>query len=320
MKRLLIGLFALAALHSTARAEYPERQIRVIVPFGAGGSIDVVARVIGTKMAEVLNVPVAVFNKPGAGGNIGASEIARSAPDGYSLLISGPTSLALSRSLAETPFKYPDDFTPISLTASAGYSILVGSNEPYKSLQELIDASKKDPKIIKIGVAAVGSGNHLAIEYLKSKTGLNGVSVNFPGNAGVATALLGGYINMAVDAASVALPYVKAGQMRALAVTSLSRSKLLPDIPTVAESNFPDFNFGFSVGFFAPKGTPAPIAEKLSRTIAEIVRSPEIKERLETLGYQVHGNTPSEFKVVIDEENSRVDKMVKDLRAHGLME
>ena len=290
---------------------YPARTVRVVVPFAPGGALDTVARLVSQKLAERLGQPFVVENKPGAANMIGNDLVAKAAPDGYTLLFAAAP-IALNQALGiKTPYDAQKDLAPISLVASGGVLVLVHPSTPYRTMQDIVQAAKASPNGLNYATAGVGSMPHLIGEGWKVQTGANLVHIGYKGSAqamqdavaGTVTVLLDGYIPSGAQ--------VHAGKLRAIAYGAPTRSALLPDVPTTAEQGFPELVGGGFFGLMAPAATPQPIIDKLYAAVREIIRQPEVRERLIKQGYEVHGSTPTEYAAYIRREIERWTPVVK---------
>jgi len=284
---LKLGLLCLAWIASSASAAdaYPSKSIRMVVPFNAGGTTDILARAIGQKLSEVFGQQVVVDNRAGAGGNIGADVVAKSAPDGYTLLMGTVGTHAINPSLyAKMPFDHLKDFVPITQVAAVSNVLVVHPSVPAKSVAELIALAKAKPGKLNFASSGNGTSIHLSGELFKTLTGVDMVHIPYKGSAPAITDLLGGQVNLMFDNLPSALPHIKTGKLRALGVTSSKRAPALPDAPTIAEAGVPGFEATSWFGVFAPAGTPAAIRERFARDMAKVLEMPVVKDRLATLG------------------------------------
>jgi tripartite-type tricarboxylate transporter receptor subunit TctC len=307
-----IVVAALSMSLNIARAEtFPSKPIHLIVPFAAGGGVDICARVIGQRMSESLGQPVIVENRPGAGAIVGVEYVARSAPDGYTIMMTtnGQTILP---SLYKLPFDAVKDFTPVSMAVSYPFLLVVNPSVPAKSLQELIGLAKAAPGHMNYGSAGVGTGPNLAMEMLKHDAGVNIVHVPYKGNGPVTVALLGGEIQMMLDTMAGPMPSIRAGKLRPIAITSAVRSALLPDVQTFKESGLPDYVFEGWNGVFAPAGTPDDIVERIRGEIVKALANPGVMQPLTELGYVAVGDTPQHFSAVVSEDTAKNAKIIAD--------
>jgi len=300
----------------TANADnYPSRSIRIVVPFAAGGTSDLVTRILGQALSTELKTPVVVDNRPGAGGNIGSELVAHSTPDGYTLLMGTVATHGINATLyKKMPFDPVKDFAPVSLVASTPSVLEVTPSLPVKSVQELIAYAKAHPGKLYFGSAGNGSSHHLAGELFDTMAHVKMTHVPYRGTAAAVTDTISGQVQVIFDTLPSAIPFVKSGRLRALAVTSPQRDPSLPDLPTISESGLPGYEVGSWYGLLAPAGTPAPIVEKLSKVVAQLVRRPDIKQKLLERGATPVGDTPAEFASYI---NSELKKWAPIVRASG---
>ncbi len=306
---------ALSMVAGTAQAQadaFPAKPIRIIVPFPAGGATDIAARVIADKMGLSWKQAVLVENRPGAGGNVGADFVAKSAPDGYTLVMGITGSHAINTSLyAKMPYDPVKDFEPVTQVAVVPNVIVVHPSVPARTLKELVDLAKRQPG--KYDYASLGSGTaaHLGMELFKTSAGIFMVHIPYRGSAPAVADLIGGQVQVMMDGLPSALPHVKAGRLRALAVTSQKRSPAAPDLPTIAESGYPGFYADAWSGLFAPRGTPRAIVDKLAAETQRILNLPDVRERFAGLGAEPVGSTPAEFAQHVQREIDKWARVVK---------
>jgi tripartite-type tricarboxylate transporter receptor subunit TctC len=305
---LLVCLPLVAAAQAS---DFPTKAIRIVVPFPPGGATDAAARLVAVKMAEHWGQPVLVDNRAGAGGNVGSELVAKSPADGYTLVMGVTGSHAINTSLyARMPYDPVADFVAISQVAVVPNVLVVHPSVPAKNLAELMALAKKEPG--KLNYASLGNGTaaHLGMEMLKSEAGVDITHVPYKGSAPAVSDLLAGQVQMMVDGLPSALPHVKAGKLRAIALTSLHRAPSLPDLPTIAET-YPGFYADAWSGLFAPKGTPQPVVDKLSAEVQRILKLPEVREKLAALGAEPVGSTQKEFTAHVKKEIGKWAKVVK---------
>ncbi len=313
--RLSVGAVLLACAGAVWAQSYPAKPIRFVAAFPAGGPSDIVARAIGKRMSEVLGQPVVVENRTGAGGNIGAEAVAKSAPDGYTVLLGG-SYLTIAPSLySKLPFDPEKDFAPIGLLVSNQYVLVTHPAVPARNTRELIRLAKSRPGQLNYGSAGIGSPPHLAGELLKTMAGIDANHVPYKGASPALVDLIGGHIDFYFGGISGTLPHVRSGKITALAVTSSRRSSQLPAMPTVAESALPGYDITTWFGLLAAAGTPREIVNKLNTVIVGIVNEPEMKSYLIGQGVDPVTNTPEQFAAYI---KSEVPKFAKIVRAAGI--
>ena len=308
-----ICLIALLACAGSAFAQaWPARPIKLIVPYPPGGSADILARAIGQKLADGIGQSVVIDNRPGAGTAIGAEAAARSAPDGYTIMLGTVSSHAINPAL-NPGLKYDPvkDFAPVSLVASIPFALLVHPSLPARSVQELIALAKTKPGALNFSSAGTGTSNHLAGELFKSMTGTYMVHIPYKGSAPALADLLSGQVNLMFDLVLTAQPHVKSGAARALAVTGLERSTALPGVPTAAESGVPGYEVSAWFGFFAPAGTPAAIVTALNAQTVKAMRLPDLRERLASQGADALTSTPEQFAAYVKDELNKWTRVVK---------
>jgi tripartite-type tricarboxylate transporter receptor subunit TctC len=305
---LLVCLPLVAAAQAS---DFPNKAIRIVVPFPPGGATDAAARLVAVKMSEHWGQPVLVDNRAGAGGNVGSELVAKSPADGYTLVMGVTGSHAINTSLySKMPYDPVADFVAISQVAVVPNVLVVHPSVPAKNLAELMALAKKEPG--KLNYASLGNGTaaHLGMEMLKSEAGVDITHVPYKGSAPAVSDLLAGQVQMMVDGLPSALPHVKAGKLRAIAITSLHRAPSLPDLPTIAET-YPGFYADAWSGLFAPKGTPQPVVDKLSAEVQRILKLPEVREKLAALGAEPVGSTQAEFAAHVKKEIGKWAKVVK---------
>ena len=303
------------AQSSEPASAYPSKPIRIIVPFAAGGPSDVMARALAQKLTQEWGQPVLVDNRTGASGIIGADAVAKSAPDGYTLLqaqVGDTISVSLYSKL---PYNFEKDFAPITLAGLTPFILVAHPSVTAKDLGELITQAKAKPGSFTFGSSGAGTASHLAGELLKSSAQIDITLVPYKGQAPATADLLGGQITMMFNNPITSLAQVKAGKLRALAVSTGKRFSQLPEVPTVAESGLPGFDVGFWLGLLAPAGTPRPIIDKLNAAMLKALRDPEVVQRLAGLGVEIIGNSPDEFARVIRSDIVKWGKVVRDTGA-----
>lgn len=311
-RRLFLALAATclsAALHAQT---YPTKPINLVVGFAPGGSADILARLVAQKLGVGLGQAVVVDNKPGAGATIAAAAVAGAAADGHTLLFA-------TSGHAGSPALYPKlgydsikAFAPITLVGTSPVVIVAPANKPYRNLRDLVTAAQKAPGTL--NYAAGGGGattTSLAAEFLKADTKIDMLQIPYKGSGPALTALLAGEVDLGFDIPSSALPHIKAGKLHAIAITSANRSAVLPDVPTVAESGLPGFEVNGWFGVLAPAGTPAATVARLNKDINDILRTPEVKEKLASLSVETGGGTPADFARLIARDTQRYGDAIR---------
>jgi tripartite-type tricarboxylate transporter receptor subunit TctC len=308
---LPLSLFLTAALPVHAQT-YPTKTVRLVVPFPPGGSLDIAGRLIAQKLTEMWGQTVVVENKPGAGGNIGADFVAKSPPDGYTILLGALSTHAVNPNLYKSmPYDAAKDFAPITLIAVTPNVLVVNASSPVNSAREFIAYAKANPGKLAFGSGSNGSAGHLAGELFKVETGTDAVHVPFKGGAPATQALLAGDTQFMFDNLANAMAQVKAGKLKALAVTTAQRSPLVPDLPTMAEAGLPGFDISTWYGLFAPAGTPPAIVAKWNADVTRILNSPDIRAKLVADGAEPSPNTPEQFAQMIARELTKYARIVK---------
>jgi tripartite-type tricarboxylate transporter receptor subunit TctC len=315
MKRMLVVLAALCALAPFAPAHaqpYPTKPIRMIAPYPPGGATDILARLISQGLTESLGVPVVVENKAGANGQIGHEFVAKAPPDGYTLLLGNSAALAVSISMYDKLTYDPiKDYAPITLAAQGALVMIVNPNVPASNLQEFLAWARSRDGKVSAGLAGVGAMHHLVTEQMRLQSGVSWINVPYKGSAPMVMDVLSGQVDFGIDNIPSSLPHIKAGKLRALAVTSAKRTPLLPDVPTLAEAGMPGIEAAAWHGVLAPAGTPPAIVAKLNAEIVKILRSPEMTKRLADLGLDPIGSSPQQFADFIASENVKWARIVK---------
>jgi tripartite-type tricarboxylate transporter receptor subunit TctC len=312
MLRWALGaLFAWFALGASAQS-YPDRTIRLVVPFPAAGTTDILAREVAQRLTEVLGQTVVVDNRPGAAGNIGSDLVAKSAPDGYTLLMGTVGTHAINPSLySKMPYDHVKDFVPVVLVAGVPNVLVVNPALPVNSVADLIKLAKDKPGRINFASSGSGTSIHLSGELFKTMAGVDMIHVPYKGSAAALTDLIGGQVQIMFDNLPSALPQIKAGRLRAIAVTSLKRASVLPDIPTINESGLPGFEASSWFGVLAPAGTPAPIVLRINAEVNQWLQSAAAREKLLSQGAEAAGGSPEQFANHIRAETEKWAKVVK---------
>jgi tripartite-type tricarboxylate transporter receptor subunit TctC len=307
---LMIGIVGSDAGPALAQ-RYPNKPIRIIVPFAAGGSVDALARVIGQQLSETFGQPIVVENRPGAGGNIGSDVVAKAAPDGYTIL-QNTVGLAIAPAIFRTlPFDTLSDFTPVTQLVATTLILVASPQLAAKSLPELIALAKSKSRDLNYGMSGVGNPLHLTMEMLKVATGIDIQAVPYRGDAPIMTALVAGEVQVAIVPLAIARPLIESGQIRALAVTRAQRSPVLPDVPTIGET-VPGFESTSWQGWFAPAKTPREIVELVQSGVAKALQVPDVLERLRTWTNEPVGSRPQEFDAYFKTEVAKFKKVVKE--------
>lgn len=295
----------------TLAQTFPAKPVKIVVPYPPGGTNDIVVRLLAQKLGDSMGQPFVVENKPGASGNLGAEQVARAAPDGYTLLLV-TTGHSIHPSLYKNlRYNIKTDLTPVSELTRGPMLVMVTPSLPYKTVQDVIAAAKAKPGSINFGSAGNGSSTHLAIELLSSMAGVKMTHIPYSGSAPAMADVMAGNAQLVMDLMFSALPQVNGGKLRAIAITGAKRSPLLPNVPTVAESGVPGFETLAWNGLMAPSSTPKPIIDKLNAEIHKALDAPEMKERLRAQGFEPSPGTPEQFGALIRSEIDRWAKVVK---------
>jgi tripartite-type tricarboxylate transporter receptor subunit TctC len=314
----LTALFFACLFSSAAAGAFPDKPVRFVVGFTPGGPSDILARALGQKLAEGWGKQVVIENRPGAGGNIAAEAVAKSLPDGYTWLLGNNSILATNQSLYRSlPYDPVKDFAPVVLVAIQPNILAVNPSLPVFSVSEFISYLKKNPGKTNFASTGAGAAAHLSGELFKALTGVEMVHVPYKGAQPALTDLIAGQVQVMFATSASVVPYVKAGRLRALAVTSARRSPSLPDLPTVAEAGVPGFESTTWHGVVVPAGTPMDVVELINGKINSVLEEKELKERLLNLGAETAGGTPQEFASYIAREIPKWEKIVKDSGARA---
>ena len=314
-RRLALALcaaLALAPAHALAQADYPTKPIKFIVPAAAGGPTDLTARLIAQEMAKTLGQPVVVEPKPGAGGNVGADFVAKSAPDGYTILMATIGTHAINQTLYKSlPFDPIKDFAPVSQVVQYPLIFVVNPSVPANNVQEFITYARANPGKLNRASGGSGTSMHLSGELFRSMTNLDLPHIPYKGSAPALNDLVGGQVQLMFDSMMTALPLVKGGKLRALGVTGEKRSPVVPDLPTIAEQGVTGYSAVGWIGVVAPAKTPVEIVRRLSGAVAAAVKNPAVSERLAAQAAEPVGSTPEEFAAFIKSETAKWEKAVK---------
>ena len=311
MLRFFIALLAFAVQGALAQG-YPSKPIHLIVPFPPGGPTDIVGRLVAQKLSEGFGQPVVVDNRPGAGGTVGSTAAAKSAPDGYTLLYGSTSTLAIAPSLYhDLAYDPRSAFAPISLVSRGAIIAAVNAQLPARTLQEFIALAKKSPGMLSYASAGSGTPPHLAAELFKSIAGVDLLHVPYKGGAPAINDLVGGQVQAIFEGEVVLLPHIKSGRVRALAISGAKRDPALPDVPTFAQAGLPQYDAYFWSGLVAPGGTPADIVGKLNAVLVRALNTAEVREALLRQGLEPAGTTPAEFAAFIGSEVERWGRVAK---------
>ena len=309
---IIAGILALVSVAAAADDPYPSKPLRIIVQFGAGTSTDIVARIVGQKLSESLGQSVVIENKVGAGGILGTELAAKAKPDGYTIVMAVSSVFVIDPTLyAKLPFDVLRDFTPITMLVTVPQTLVVPQGGP-KTVRELVEQARAHPGQLGYASLGVGSTNQLTTVMFASTVGIDLIHVPFKGSAEAATQVIGGTVPMMFDALPAVLTPVRAGKLRALALSSAKRSPLVPDVPTLAEAGYPGIEALGWIGMAAPAGTPTAIIDRLNHEIAAILHDPEVRPRLEEMGFTPLGDSPQASRKFIEDEIVKWGKAVRD--------
>lgn len=312
MKALLLALIAAASLVHAQEPAYPSHAVKIVVPFAPGGATDITARLVGERLSAKWGQPVVIENHPGAGGNVGSDIVAKAKPDGYTLLVGVTGSHAINTSLMKSmPYHPLRDFEPLTLATVYPNAIVVNAKVPASTLPELIALAKADPTGLSYGSDGNGTASHLTMELLKSKGNFKMTHVPYKGGGPMVTDLVGGQIQVGITGLPAVQQHVKAGTLKLIAVTTAQRMPAYPTFPTVAEQGFPGFAAPPWAGFFAPKGTPQPIVAKVSADLVEVMKLPDVQQKMQDIGSQLVPNSPAEFRKFVEDEIAKWNEAVK---------
>jgi tripartite-type tricarboxylate transporter receptor subunit TctC len=308
-------LLVTASISAAVAQGYPNKPIRLVVTFPAGGGADFVARAIAPKLSEALGQPVVIDNRAGANGGIGNEIVAKSPPDGYTLLLGAAGALTIAPHLYEKlPFDTFKDFDPVSLVGSSPFILTVNPSVPASSLQELTALAKAKPATLNFGSSGTGGAPHLAGELYKSLAGVNLVHVPYKGLAPAITDLLGGQVQVLFADVGLVAPHIKAGKLKALAVTGTQRSSAVPDIPTMIEAGLPGYSAGTWYGILAPAGTPASVTAKLNAALVSLLATTEIKTQFAGQGIDPAGDRPEQFATLIRDDYDKWARLIREAK------
>ncbi|MBC8022669.1 MAG: tripartite tricarboxylate transporter substrate binding protein [Burkholderiales bacterium] len=312
MSLRLFAIFLLALASAAQAQSWPARPIKMVVPFPAGGPTDVLTRVLSDKLATALGQPVVVENKPGAGGTIGADFVAKSAPDGYTLVMATGSTHSVGPYLGKVPYDPQKDFAPILYVGKATNILLVSPALGVDTVRELIEYARKNPGKLNYSTSGIGSVAHLTSEMFAAMAGVKLTHVPYKGTQQSIPDLMSGQVGMLFDNVLTGKPNAESKRVKGLAISSRERSPLVPDLPTVSESGLPGFDSWNWFGVFGPAGTPQAVVDRLNAELNRIVTDPAIRERFAQLGFETTGGTPAQFAAVVQSEARKWSKVIQD--------
>jgi len=311
LRLTVAALLACLTFAPALAQDYPSKQVRIVVPFAAGGPSDILARVLAQKLTARWNQPVIVDNRPGAGGSLGAGLVAKSPPDGYTLLMMSNTHTTNESLIPKKPFELMRDFVPVAPVNYSDLVMVVHPSVPANTLKEFIALAKEKSKSLNYASSGPGTPYHMAGELFKAMAGVDIVHVPYKGSSGARTDILGGQVQMMFDAIPTMAPNVRSGKVKALGTSGVARSTVLPEVPTIAEAGVPGYEATIWLGVMAPAGTPKPVADRLNAEIAKIVNSPEVKDAWAKQGAVPMTMTPDQFDKYLRADIEKWAKVVK---------
>lgn len=309
---LLASLLVLGVPGAVHAQAFPDRTVRIVVPYGAGGNFDIIARLVAQHLAERWGKGVVIDNKTGANGNIGTAEVSRSAPDGHTLALVSNGTIAINPALYKSmPFDPVNGLTPVTIVTSNPMVLVVNKSQPIRTIQEFIAFARSNPGKLNLANGGNGTLSHLSAEMLKSRTGTDIVSVPYKGTSFALNGVLSGEVQGMFDTISTSIPLMKAGEVRGLAVTSPGRFALNPDLPTMTEVGVKDYIAEAKAGLVGPAGMPRPLVERIQKDVAAVLQKPEVRQKLLSMGVEPRGTTPEEFVADIQVEIQRWAEIVR---------
>jgi len=307
----ILAAVLICGTSALAQQSFPTKPVRLLIPYAAGGAVDILGRTLGDELSKMWGQPVIIENRTGAGGTIASQVVAKSEPDGYTLVIIASGHAINPYLYSKLPYDTFKDFTPISLLASSPNMLLVAANSPFKTLGDVLAAARAKPGSLSYGMSGIGTSTHLAGELFKYMAKVNITAVSYKGGAPQINDLLGGHIPLSFNNIPESIGQIRGGSLRVLGVTSAKRSAVLPDSPTIAEAGVPGYDTGVWWGMLGPAGMPANLATKISKDCAEALHAPAVKQRLDNLGAAVLGTTGPEFDQFIRDEYQKWGPVIK---------
>jgi tripartite-type tricarboxylate transporter receptor subunit TctC len=309
----LVAVMLCAQATSVAQtaSSFPNQPIRMVVPYPPGGPTDITARVVAAEMSKTIGQNIVIDNRPGASGMIGSEMVTKSTPDGYTVLANASIHVINPSVYPDMRFDAIKDFVPITQLAQVPLVLVVPANSPIKSVKDLVEYAKANPGKVNFGSAGSASAQHLAGESFKIAAGIQMQHIPYKGSAPALTDLAGGQLQLMFDSMPSATPMINSGKLRAIAVTTTTRAKARPDLPTIAESGFPGFDISTWYAYWAPKGTPADVVEKLAASAAQALKNPEVIAKYEAMGAEPVGSTPAQFAAYVESEAKKWNDIVK---------
>ncbi|MBV7483683.1 tripartite tricarboxylate transporter substrate binding protein [Bordetella sp. BOR01] len=312
-------VFAITAISGLTQAgeagDYPNHAVKISVPYGAGGGIDSISRIVGQKLAEMWHQPVVIENRPGAGAIIGTQAVVNAPPDGYTLLMTAGTLAVSPTAYSDLPYDVVKDLAPITLVGSSPYILAVRASLPAQNVQELINLAKEKPQALNFGSPGLGTLSHLGFELLQFRTGTRSTIIHYKGSPAALNALLAGQIDMVLDTPAALMPHIQGGKVRALAVTDARRSASLPDTPTIMQAGVPDYEVNIWFGLMAPGGTPPAVLDRIHADTVSALADPDVRKRFEAQGMEPQTLSRRQFADLI---NTDVKKWANVVRQAGI--
>ena len=306
-----LAAFLIWGTSALAQQSFPTKPVQLLIPYPPGGAVDILGRTLGDELSKKWGQPVIIENRPGAGGTIASQVVAKSAPDGYTLVIVASGHAINPYLYSNLPYDTFKDFRPISLLGSSPNILLVAANSPYKTLADVLAAARAKPGSLSYGMAGIGTSTHLAGELLKYMTKVDIVAVSYKGGAPAINDLLGGHIPLSFNNVPESIGQIKGGNLRPLGMTSATRSPVLPNVPTIAEAGVPGYDTVVWWGLLGPGGLSADLGAKISKDCAEALRAPAVKQRLDNLGATVAGTSPADFAKLIRADYEKWGPIIK---------
>ena len=308
---LCVLAFAAPGLAQAQTPAWPTKTVRIIVPFSVGGITDLFARVVGQALQQATGQPFVIENKTGAGGAIGSAEVARAAPDGYTLLVTTTSTHAVAPHLTKLPYNTVSDFTPIAHLADSDLIVLASPSLGVKNIAELIELARKKPGDVNYTSSGVGTIAHLTFELFDAQTGVVMTHIPYKGTGSAITDLSSGVVQLSLDGVTTGLPHIKAGRVRGLAVTGLHRSPILPDVPTIAET-VPGFSVVSWLGLYGPRGMSPELVQRIHQEVGKVMQSPEMVQRIKGMGLEPGRGSPADFAAMVASDSARWGRLVKE--------
>jgi tripartite-type tricarboxylate transporter receptor subunit TctC len=319
LQAITVSLCAAFLAPAHAQDDYPNKNIRFVVPFPAGGSTDIAARLIGERLSKRLGTTIIIDNQPGANGLIGASTVVRAKPDGYTLLVTS-NGIHSAAATGTANFSLKNDLVPVSQIVGGALMLVGSKSAPFNTVQGFIDHAKQNKDKVNIAINAALGGAHMTFESFRRKVGIQYQPIYYPGEPPSLAALISGEAAASIISAPVARQFIEDGKVTALAVTTGERFASLPNVPTLSETVAPGFSEGYSTVMFAPKGTPNEIVQRISRELAEMMKSPDVAKQMLDIGVTPIASTPTEYAALVSAEFYRNTQLIKDLRQAGLVD